>query len=191
MSSQVAEGQISERVRKSKNSFLILGILFVLGGILSIAMPVISTMATSLTIGLLMAVCGVGQIVHAFQTQGWRGFFWYLIIGLILLIGGGMIYFDPLAGAVALTMVIAAVLIARGLGETALAFTVRPLDGWGWLLVAGLVAIVAGVLIAMNLPVAGISVPGTLVGVSLLFIGSAYIAISMAAGRVVNAIKNA
>lgn len=189
MTDAATEHRITEKVRKSRNSFMLLGALFVLGGILAIALPELSSLATSLVVGLLLAACGVLQIVQAFRTQGWQGFVWHLATGIIQMVGGAVIYFDPFAGAVAITLVIAAVLVAHGAAEVALAFRVRPFDGWGWLLLAGLVAIGAGAAIAVNLPVAGLSVPGTLVGLSLIFTGAAYIAIALAARRIVIALN--
>ena len=191
MADSTTEQNITERIRGNWLSFLLLGIAFILGGMLAIALPVVSTLATSLTVGLLLAACGVMQIVQAFRTKGWRGFLWHLASGIVQLVGGGVIYFDPFAGAVAITLIIAIVLLTQGFAQTALAFQVRPFDGWGWLLVAGVVAIAAGIFIAMKLPVAGLSVPGTLVGLSLLFTGSAYVAIALAARRIVKAAAGA
>ncbi len=189
MSDASVEHRITEKIRKSWLSFLLLGAAFVIGGALAIALPEISSLAASLTVGVLLAVCGVVQIVQAFRTTGWQGFVWHLATGIIQLVGGAVIYFDPFAGAIAITLVIAVVLAAHGAAEVALALKVRPFDGWGWLLLAGLVAIGAGILIAVKLPLAGLSVPGTLVGLSLIFTGSAYIAISLAARRIVRALS--
>lgn len=178
---------ITEEIKGRWVSFLLLGIAFILGGALAIALPVVSSLATSLTVGLLLVACGVIQVIQAFQTKGWRGFLWHLAVGIIQVVGGGMIYFDPFAGAIAITMVITIVLIVQGFAQVALAFQVRPFDGWGWLLFAGIVAIVAGGLIAAKLPFAGLAVPGTMVGLSLLFTGAAYVAIALAARRIVKA----
>ncbi len=190
MSGASAVEQVTETVRRNWGWFLALGIVFILGGALAIAMPEISTLATTLIVATMLGFCGVMQIIHAFQTRGWSGFLWNLATGIIQLVGGAVIYFNPFAGAVAITLVIAAVLMAQGVSQIALAFKVRPFDGWGWLLTAGIIAVLAGVLIAIQ-PFAALSLPGILVGLSLIFSGSAYVAISLAARRIVKKIAAA
>ena len=176
--------RITDAVRVRWVSFLILGLLLILAGALSIALPVISTLAVSLTVGILLAACGLVQIVQSFRTRDWSGFLWHLGIGVVQVIGGILIYLEPFAGALALTLVIAFVLLTLGLSEIALAWRVRPRDGWGWLMLAGIVAVAAGLLLALKLPVAGLVTPGTMVGLSLLFSGAAYVAIAFAARRI-------
>jgi uncharacterized membrane protein HdeD (DUF308 family) len=176
--------KVTEIVRAKWLSFLILGLLLSLGGILSIALPVVSTLAVSLTVGILLAACGLVQIVQSFQSQGWRGFLWHLGVGVVQVVGGVLIYMDPFAGAIAITLLIAIVLATIGLSQIGLAWRVRPHDGWGWLMLAGIVAVAAGLVLALKLPVAGLTTPGIMVGISLLFSGTAYLAIALAARRI-------
>jgi len=182
--------KITEIVRAKWLSFFVLGLLLVLGGILSIALPVMSTLAVSLTVGILLAACGLVQIVQSFRTPGWSGFLWHLGLGVIQVIGGALIYLEPFAGAIAITLLIAIVLITIGLTQVGLAWRVRPHDGWGWLFLAGIVAVAAGLVLALKLPVAGLYTPGTMVGVSLVFSGTAYLMIALAARRIIKALTS-
>lgn len=184
---QTPRQAISDIVRSRWISFLILGLLLTLGGILAIALPVVSTLAVSLTVGILLAACGLVQVVQSFQARGWSGFLWHLGIGVIQVIGGVLIYMEPFAGAIAITLLIAIVLLTLGLSQISLGWRVRPHDGWGWLMLAGIVAVVAGAMMAIKLPVAGLVTPGTMVGISLLFSGSAYVMIALAARRIAKA----
>lgn len=179
---------ISDIVRSRWVSFLTLGLLLLLGGILAIALPVVSTLAVSLTVGILLAACGLIQVVQSFQARGWSGFLWHLGIGVVQVIGGVLIYMEPFAGAIAITLLIAIVLLTLGLSQISLGWRVRPHDGWGWLMLAGIVAVAAGALMAIKLPVAGLVTPGTMVGISLLFSGSAYVMIALAARRIAKAL---
>lgn len=177
--------KVTEIVRAKWLSFLVLGLLLILGGVLAIALPVISTLAVSLTVGILLGACGLVQIVQSFSAQGWQGFLWHLGIGVVQVVGGVLIYMQPFAGAIAITLLIAIVLITLGLTQAGLAWRVRPRDGWGWLMLAGVVAVAAGLVVALKLPVAGLTTPGIMVGISLLFSGTAYLAIALAARRIV------
>jgi uncharacterized membrane protein HdeD (DUF308 family) len=181
---------VSDIVRSRWVSFLILGLLLLLGGILAIALPVVSTLAVSLTVGILLAACGLVQVVQSFRARAWSGFLWHLGIGVVQVIGGVLIYMEPFAGAFAITLLIAIVLLTLGLSEISLAWRVRPHDGWGWLMLAGIVAVAAGFLMAVKLPVAGLVTPGTMVGISLLFSGSAYVMIALAARRIAKALDD-
>lgn len=175
---------ISETVRDKWMWFLVLGIVFIIGGICAIAMPLISSLAVGIFLAAVLVVAGIFQIWGAFSVQSWTGFMWQLIIGIVLLIGGIAIYWSPATGSFALTIVIAAVFIAKGVFQIMLGLRLRPQDGWGWILAAGIIALAAGLMIASNITLAGLLVPGTLVGISLLFTGWSYIALALAAKRV-------
>jgi uncharacterized membrane protein HdeD (DUF308 family) len=86
-------------------------------------------------------------------------------------------------GAIAITLVIALVLMAEGIAQFGLAIRMRAQRGVIWMFLSSIVTIVVGVIMAMQLPGGGIYTPGTLVGVSLLFAGWAYIAIALATRR--------
>lgn len=163
--------------------FLGLGIALIVGGGLAVMLPAISTVAASLVLGLVLAVVGVLQILQAFQATAWAGFIWGLLIGVIQLVGGALIYLNPLAGAIAITLLIALVFVAQGLAQIALALRLRPQTGWGWLLASALIALFASAALALKLPYTSIYTPGTITGISLLFAGGAYIAMALSSHR--------
>ena len=61
---------------------------------------------------------------------------------------------------------------------------VRPHEGWGWLLLSGLVAIAVGVLIAYELPSSATWAIGLLAGVNLLSTGASFIVLALAGRRI-------
>ena len=110
---------ISDIVRSRWVSFLTLGLLLLLGGILAIALPVVSTLAVSLTVGILLAACGLIQVVQSFQARGWSGFLWHLGIGVVqvtIVLALGDVLFDvPLRGSLLELYVAALVFIVASL----------------------------------------------------------------------------
>ena len=56
----------------------------------------------------------------------------------------------------------------------------RPAKSWGWIVAAGIVTILAGLVIATGWPVNSLWVIGLFLGIDLLFQGWSYIAIGLA-----------
>ncbi len=161
--------------------FLALGVALVIGGIVLIAAPHATSIAVTILIAVVLFVGGLVQIYNAFRTKGTSGFLWNLVTGIIAVIGGLVIYFNPLAGTLALTLVIAAIFVAQGISQVLLAFKLKPHEGWFWVLIAGIVSLAAGVMIWLDLPGSATWVLGLIAGISVLLNGWSYIAIALAA----------
>jgi uncharacterized membrane protein HdeD (DUF308 family) len=147
------------------------GILLIIMGILALLMPEIAAFATVLTLGWLLIVAGIVEIVHSFQTRHRAGFGWKLAAGIITLILGLLILFFPIAGVATLALWIGAFIFAGGIVRVILAFRVKPAKGWGWVLFDGILAIIIGGLIAWGWPASSIAFIGLLTGFWLLFSG--------------------
>lgn len=169
------------KIQENWGWFLALGIALVLGGIILIAAPLATSVAVTILIAAVLFIGGLVQIYHAFKTQGTAAFLWDLITGIIAVIGGIVIYVNPLAGTFALTLVIAAIFAAQGVSQILLAFKLSPHEGWVWVLIAGVVSLAAGVMIWMDLPGSAAWALGLIAGISVLVNGWSYIAIALAA----------
>jgi len=163
--------------------YLILGLVLLVGGLAAIAFPFLSTIAAKLALGWIFLFSGGMAIVHAFTAGKWQGFFLNLLIGILYVVAGGYLLLLPLAGILTLTIVVAALFLADGLLEVIMAFRIRPHEGWGWVLVSGLAAIAAGLLIALQLPNSATWAIGLLVGIKMIFAGWSFIALALAGHR--------
>ncbi len=161
--------------------FLALGIVLVVAGIAAIAFPLVSSIAAKIFLGWLFLIGGAVVIAHAFSAPRWSGFAWSLLVGVLYLLAGAYLAFFPLTGLLTLTILITVLFIAEGIAEIAMGLQVRPHDGWGLMIVSGIVAIAAGVLIALGLPASAAWAIGLLVGINLLFTGWTYIFVALAA----------
>jgi uncharacterized membrane protein HdeD (DUF308 family) len=132
--------QVTEPVKTEWAWFVALGCVLVGCGSIAIVLALFSTMLPTLVLSRVLALGGAFQIVHSFRLRSWSGFIWDLLIGLIQVLGGILIHFDPFTGVVAITGVVALIFLMLALIQVGLAFKVRPHDGWGWLLGSGLVA---------------------------------------------------
>lgn len=163
--------------------FLALGIVLIVAGLTAIAFPLFSTIAAKIMLGWLFLIGGVMMILHAFNAPAWQGFLWELLIGILYAVAGGYLAFFPLTGLVTLAILLAMLFIAEGVFEVIMALRVRPHEGWGFLLLSGIAALLVGVLIAMDLPGSAVWALGLLVGINLLFSGWSYIFLALAGRR--------
>jgi uncharacterized membrane protein HdeD (DUF308 family) len=163
--------------------FLALGIILALGGALAVALPAISTFAASVVLGIVLSLAGIVKMIQSLQVKEWSGFVWQELTGAVEVVGGILIYFSPLKGALAITLLIALVLLVQGLLQIALAVRIRSQEGWQWLAVSGVVALAASVALALKLPYTRSYEPGIVAGISLLVAGAAYMAIALTLRR--------
>jgi uncharacterized membrane protein HdeD (DUF308 family) len=160
--------------------FLAVGILLIVVGFAAIVFPLIASITAKILLGWLFLIGGVIMVLHAFQENGWSGFLWELLIGLLYIVAGGYLAFFPLTGLLTLTILLAALFFAEGIFEIIMAFRVRPHEGWGFLLLSGIAALLVGVLIAIDLPGSAAWALGLLFGINMLFTGSSYVALALA-----------
>ncbi|MBV8238018.1 MAG: DUF308 domain-containing protein, partial [Sphingomonas sp.] len=89
------------------------GIISLLVGMLAIAMPVPATFAATIVTGAYILAAGLASLLAGIFGKGYEGRFYAIAIGLISLIGGGIMMFQPTIGAASLTLLIASFLIVR------------------------------------------------------------------------------
>jgi uncharacterized membrane protein HdeD (DUF308 family) len=157
----------------------LLAVVSIVGGLMALANPFAASVAATLLAGWFFAILGVIQIVQAFRVTDWSGFLWALAFGILTLIVGGVLLFDPLAGMVSLTVLVAVLFLVTGIAKTMFAFSLRPVSGWVWVLVSGLVSLLLGVMILANFPWSAQAVLGILLGVELLSNGVLFLFVAL------------
>ena len=173
--------QATETIAKHSGWFLGLGILLVVIGSLGIIFPFIATLAAEIFFGWLLFIGGIFRLVQAFRTGTWSGFFLSLLIAAVFVIAGILLLAQPLTGILSLTIVLIALFLADGVLETIMAFRLRPMPGWGWLLATGVISIAIAILIWMQLPSSALWALGLLVGIGLIANGWSLIMLALQA----------
>ena len=179
----------ADTLRKYSTWFTIYGVLLALLGILAIAMPYIATLATSIFIGWLLiasAVIGLYAVYSAGKDA--PGFWWNLITAILYLAAGIMLLGNPVTGAVSLTIVLAAYLLAGGAAKIFLGIQHKrdiP-QAWYWILFSGLVDIALAFLLIMGLPGTAFWAIGLLVGINLLMMGVAIVVSALSCKKMAN-----
>ncbi len=165
----------AETVRARWKWFVGFGVVLVILGAIALLNLVDATLITTIYVGILLLIGGVMQLVAAFaHSGGLGGRVLQAIVGVLYLLVGFNLIADPLAGAIALTIVIAIVLIAEGVIRLWMAITDRPRHR---LLIAavGVINILLGIWLWTGLPYSGIAI-GLFVGLQLLMAGIIWIA---------------
>ncbi len=160
-----------------------LGILFVILGCLGLGMVVGLTIASMLFLGALLLIAGLSQIIDVFKSKQWKGAVWHALIAILYIIGGGIVIYDPILASTLITVLLAWVLIFIGIIRLIMASVLRNESGWGWLVFAGLTALVLGILILLQWPYSGLWVLGLFIAIELLVNGWTYIFIALAIRR--------
>jgi uncharacterized membrane protein HdeD (DUF308 family) len=168
-------------LKKKWGWLLALGILLIVLGTLGLWMSFAMTLATVMLFGALLVAGGVFQLLNAFQLKGWKSVQWHILIALLYLAAGFVIFTDPVFASLGLTMALAWILIAVGLMRLVMAFQLRPVGGWGWLLVSALVSILLGGLILAQWPASGFWVIGLFVAIEMIMNGWSSVFVALAA----------
>lgn len=170
---------------KSKVWIVALGLLLILLGFGALAFPFLTTLSVEILVGSVFLTAGVVTVFHAFGAREWRGFFWELLIGVLYAVAGILFLANPFGGAFALTVMLGSLFLIEGILRIVLGFQVRPAANWGWVIASGGVSILLGLLIFAGMANgASLAVIGMLVGVNLVFAGSAFIAMGAGYGTV-------
>ena len=156
--------------------FIALGILFVLTGIGALIFPEMVTLSIEILIGSSMLIGGVFAVIHAFKAQKWGGFFFELLFAIVYVIGGLFLLTDPLAGMIALTIILGASFLADGVIRILLAFKIKPERSWGLFAVSGLLSVILGLYALFGLASGSLALLGYMVGFNMLFAGVAFLA---------------
>ena len=182
---ETASGQnlLHGRLRAGSTRLLWVGLAMTLIGVVALVFPMASTLVAALWVGWIFLFSGIVMFAGAFNVHGTGPFFGALLISLLTAIAGVFLLFNPFAGALALTIVLAVILLVQGAFETAFAFEIRPAPGWVWMLLSGAASVILSLIIAVGLPVISAIALGILLGINFLSTGLGYVFVSRAAAR--------
>lgn len=172
---------LGKRLRGKWGWLLALGVLMTALGVIGFAMLPSLTLVTVWWFGALLMIAGGAQLVDAFSEKGWGAFAMHLLIALLYIVAGGMVVWNPVMGALTLTLFVAAALVVVGVFRCIMAFQVRPAGNWWLVLLSGLLSIALGVMIYAQWPTSGFWVLGLFFAIELLSQGIAFIGLAFAA----------
>jgi uncharacterized membrane protein HdeD (DUF308 family) len=161
--------------------YLAEGIALVVLGVIAILIPPIATLAVTIVLGWLFLVSGVIGLFTTFWMRQAPGFWWSLISAVLAVVVGGLLLARPVSGALSLTIVVVVFFVIEGVASIMFALEhKRELSGrWGWMLMSGIIDLVLAALVFAGLPSTAAWAIGLLVGINMVFGGSALIAMAL------------
>jgi uncharacterized membrane protein HdeD (DUF308 family) len=166
--------------------FLVEGIILVILGLAAIAIPPIATLAVELLFGWLFLISGITGAITTFMMRQAPGFWWSLVSAILGIAAGLVLLLWPLSGVLTLTLVLIVFFVVEG--TASIMFSLehkRELSGrWGWMLASGVIDLILAAIILAGLPGTAAWALGLLVGINMVFGGTALIGMALHARQV-------
>ncbi len=164
---------------------LSLGIFNIVLGFLAVTFTSLATFAAVVYLGWLFMLSGLVMIYFAYRIRETGGHWSFVVFGVLAFVCGFFLLIHPMENAVILTMLIAIFIFTSGLVSLVSCFF-GPHPYQGWVALGGIVSIFCACVIYAEWPVSGTWVPGTFLGVYLIFHGFTQVQIAVSGRRLFN-----
>ena len=163
--------------------FLAEGVLLLVLGVAAIVLPLVATVAVAFIIGWLLLMSGIVGLIATFRMRHAPGFWWSLLSAILAIAAGVVLLRWPLSGALSLTLILTIFFVIEGVASIFYALEhKRELSGrWGMMLASGVLDLVLASIIFLGLPGTAAWAIGLLLGINLVFGGSAIISMALGA----------
>jgi len=168
-----------EKLHRKWGWILLLGIVLICLGMVALLMTPVATVAAVLVLGWLMVASGVIEIVHAFRVYRWGGMLLHVMGGIVGILIGLLIVTNPVAGALAWTLLFASFFSVMGIFHIVAALRLK-FANWGWAVFDGVITLGLGILVWAHWPWSGLWFLGISLGVALVLRGWSYVMLALA-----------
>jgi uncharacterized membrane protein HdeD (DUF308 family) len=160
-------------IQKNWGWFLALGVIQILAGVLAVGFAFSATLASMVALGILLLIAAGAQTAAAIWARDWKGFFLFLLVGVLYAVAGFLTLQHPLLAAEGLTLMLAAAFLTGGVFRIIMAVAER-FPSWGWVVCNGVITVLLGIAIWQQWPGSGLWVLGTFVGIDLIVNGATW-----------------
>jgi uncharacterized membrane protein HdeD (DUF308 family) len=178
MSSTFGDSFFHRRLHAASGRMFWMGLVMVILGIAAIIFPILSTLVAALFVGWMLLIFGGVTLFGSFSIHGAGPFFAALLFSLLSIAAGFFLLMNPLAGAIALTLMLGMVLMVQGAFEIVFGLEMRPVSGWGSMLISGIASIIMALIIIGGWPGISMIVLGIVLGVNFISSGLGYMHVS-------------
>lgn len=171
--------KILSHLQKHWKLFAAEGVFFIILGTIAIIIPQVFTVGIALVLGWLLLIGGTVQLIRALSMIKMPGFGLWLFIGLLQVVIGYFLVADTTEGVMTLTLLLTLFFALEGIAKIYLAFMMRPLAQWGWMLFSGFTALLVAIVVWVGWPETASWVLGLLLGINMIFLGVSLLGISL------------
>jgi uncharacterized membrane protein HdeD (DUF308 family) len=176
---QHMQQQMQNYLKMHWRLFLAEGILFIVLGLCAIVIPQLFAVAIVVFLGWILLFGGIVHVGRAFMVANMPGFGWWLFIGILQVIVGYLFITRPVAGALTLTMLMTVFFALEGAAKISLAFMMRPLPNWGFMLFSGVTALAFALIVWVSWSESAHWLLGLFLGINMVFLGGSLVKISL------------
>ncbi|WP_406630291.1 HdeD family acid-resistance protein [Amycolatopsis sp. WGS_07] len=154
------------------------GILGVLFGVLALVWPGITVLALAFLFGIYVLIDAVGALMQAFRPGDGGHRIAYALLGVLGLVAGVLTLVWPGVTVLVLATLVGAWAVVTGIMEIVAAIRLRKqITGEAFLIVAGALSVIAGVLVLFH-PIAGAFGVALLIGIYAVIYGVTLVVLS-------------
>ena len=149
-----------ETVKRHPLWYLIQGAMMILGGILALIYPIISSVAGVFFLGWLLIVSGIAQGISLIDARNMPHFWLQLVSAVLSIVVGLLLIRNPEQGLLTITLLLIVFFMVEGFSKVIFLLTIRPFPNWGWILVSGII----GILLSLFLPPGNVDLAAWTIG---------------------------
>jgi uncharacterized membrane protein HdeD (DUF308 family) len=153
---------------------IVWSLLLIIFGLLTIGLPLATSLGVVLIIGWLLVLSGaveIFRIFYASQSLGIVRVAWVFVVALLYSGMGVYLFVHPLLGASSMALAIGFFFTAEAIIDFVGYLAARKSPGAGWILFDGIGTLILGLLIWKQWTLSSAWAIGTLVGISMLMTG--------------------
>lgn len=153
------------------NTLMLTGIALMVFGVLLLVTPAAAGDAVVRVVAVVLAVTGVAHALQSLRVASMAQKTFSVALGAIVAGVGVLVWLNPGLGSGFLTALLMIFFVVNALWKISTALRFRPLPGWRWLLLSGLLSLVLAALLWGRWPISGAWVIAVFVGVDMLATG--------------------
>jgi uncharacterized membrane protein HdeD (DUF308 family) len=162
-----------ETVKRYSLWYLLEGVLMVVAGVLALVYPYLASVTLVFLLGWILIISGVLQGIGLIGAKDVPHFWLQLVSVVLAIVIGLLLLRNPDAGLLIMTVLLIVFFIVEGFSKIIFALNIRPVIGWVWVLLSGIIAILLGAYLWANMPLSSEWVLGVLLGIQLICEGAA------------------
>jgi uncharacterized membrane protein HdeD (DUF308 family) len=174
------ERKAIEYMHQHRAWFVALGAALIVLGVIAAGSSVTTTFVSMFFLAALLLIGGIIRVVGAFSAREWSGSLLLALAGALYIVAGVLTYRHPVAAALALTLLFAALFMAVGLFRMITAVWHR-FSSWGWVAASGVISFILGLMLWNQWPVSGLWFIGLCIGIDLIVEGIGWLMLSYGA----------